>query len=234
MSTWKDGSQYNQHRTDQCTVTISRPSVATSTATLASGMQLTQPEWLNDNEACRHPRGVEASIAKRPSEGRSARPPTGESGIAPPNALNADASTVDQSPQASQTQLTRWSLDRWQRDAACRGRTDLDWIDPPTSQQARCRAVCVSCPVVTICRTHALVNGEPWGIWGGLNPAERAAIAEREGHPIPAVLPAHGTNPRYAKHRCRCLACRRAHTTYERIRRSRIRQVPQSVDRHSA
>jgi hypothetical protein len=201
----------------------------------SSRIGMVGPPWLDEDEPRRHPREVEAPEAKRQHEGRPTRSPTGQGGTAPrSNQMNADTPTVDQRRQAAQTQPANGGWDGWQRDAACRGRMDLDWIDPTTSQQARCRAVCLSCPVVTTCRTYALVNGEPWGIWGGLDPVERAAIAGRDGHPIPAVLPAHGTNPRYAKHGCRCVACRRAHTTYERTRRSRVRRVRQTVERNSA
>lgn len=114
----------------------------------------------------------------------------------------------------------------WSRHAACLGRLDLDWIDPQPGQADQCRAVCADCPVRTSCQQFALTHGEPWGIWGGLDPDERAIIALAGGHPPPRALPSHGTNSRYAKHRCRCPPCRHAHTTYEHDRRRRT-QCPQ-------
>jgi len=39
------------------------------------------------------------------------------------------------------------------------------------------------------------------------------------GLPVPAVLPMHGFRARYAKHGCRCSACRHAHAVYEHERR---------------
>jgi hypothetical protein len=114
----------------------------------------------------------------------------------------------------------------WHRRAACRGRLDLDWIDPSPAQAAQCRTVCAGCPVRTLCRTLALANGEPWGIWGGLDPDERASIARADGYPPPRALPPHGTNARYAKHRCPCTPCRHAHTVHERQRRERARRQP--------
>jgi hypothetical protein len=110
---------------------------------------------------------------------------------------------------------------RWSRHAACRARLDLEWIDPSPAQAEQCRMVCDGCPVRQPCRMFALRNGEPWGIWGGLDPDERAAVARTDGYPTPQALPAHGTNSRYAKHGCRCSACRYAHTTYEQTRRAR-------------
>lgn len=115
-------------------------------------------------------------------------------------------------------------LPEWRTRAACRSRLDLDFIDPRTpAEAAECCALCGDCPVLDQCRAEALTTGEAWGIWGGLDADERERLAEREGYPAPAVLPAHGTNPRYAKHGCRCAPCRQAHTGYERDRRARRR-----------
>jgi hypothetical protein len=109
----------------------------------------------------------------------------------------------------------------WRERAACRGNWELDWIDPSPADEAVCRAICRRCPVRVECGEDALLSGEPWGLWGGLDPHERAIIAAHRSIPTPRMLPPHGTNPRYAKHGCRCPACRSAHTTYERGRRAR-------------
>ena len=117
------------------------------------------------------------------------------------------------------TNRSRSNRGPWWQRAACRGRLDLEWIEPTTRGTALCRALCAVCPVRGDCLHKALVTGEAWGIWGGLTPDERAEIAARTGYPMPEVRPAHGTNPRYAKHGCRCALCRQAHTIYERNRR---------------
>ncbi|GAA5104742.1 MULTISPECIES: WhiB family transcriptional regulator [Pseudonocardiaceae] len=114
-------------------------------------------------------------------------------------------------------------LPEWRSRAGCRGRVDLDFIDPAPEQVAECRALCAACPVREQCLAEALAGGEAWGIWGGLDAAERAPLAEQDGHPVPAVLPPHATNSRYAKHGCRCALCREAHTAYERERLRRRR-----------
>src|SRR5882757_9811308 len=110
-------------------------------------------------------------------------------------------------------------LPEWRSRAACRGRLDLDFIDPAPAQVTACRAICVECPVRDKCLAEALGNGEAWGIWGGHDTDEREQLAARTGHPAPVVKPSHGTNSRYAKHGCRCDLCRQAHTAYERVRR---------------
>lgn len=108
----------------------------------------------------------------------------------------------------------------WTQAAACTDRwADLDWIDPTPAHARRCRAICADCPVRRRCLAAALVNAEPWGIWGGLDPDERAVLARSLGLPAPAVLPLHGFRARYAKHGCRCRACRHAHALYEHQRR---------------
>jgi hypothetical protein len=110
----------------------------------------------------------------------------------------------------------------WTRLAACRRRwADLDWIDPTPAQARRCRAICGSCLVQRACLSYALVAAEPWGIWGGLDADQRAALARLVGLPVPTVLPPHGFRARYAKHGCRCRACRHAHAVYEHHRRHR-------------
>lgn len=108
----------------------------------------------------------------------------------------------------------------WMRSAACLRRWhDLEWIDPDPEQAEQCRAICLTCPVRQTCLRHALTAAEPWGIWGGLDPDQRAELARLAGYPVPTALPMHGFRARYAKHGCRCSACRHAHTVYEYQRR---------------
>ncbi|MDQ0377478.1 WhiB family redox-sensing transcriptional regulator [Amycolatopsis thermophila] len=49
-------------------------------------------------------------------------------------------------------------------------------------REARAKAICQSCPVLRLCREHALAVHEPYGIWGGLSEAERETII-RTGKP---------------------------------------------------
>lgn len=107
----------------------------------------------------------------------------------------------------------------WMRRAACLDRFDLDWIDPAPEHTRLCRLLCVGCPVRRECLATALISGEPWGIWGGLDPDERAELASASGLPMPAVVPGHGVHARYLRHGCRCRACRHAHAVYVRERR---------------
>ncbi|HEX3783291.1 MAG TPA: WhiB family transcriptional regulator [Pseudonocardiaceae bacterium] len=107
----------------------------------------------------------------------------------------------------------------WTRHAACRDWADLDWIDPTPQQARHCRVICVDCPVRRECLGAALIAAEPWGIWGGLDPDERADLARDSGLPVPNALPSHGVQARYIRHGCRCDACRYAHAIYESQRR---------------
>ncbi|SDQ85642.1 WhiB family transcriptional regulator [Thermostaphylospora chromogena] len=66
----------------------------------------------------------------------------------------------------------------WAGRGACRT-SDPDLFFPlaPTPvQEARAKAICGACPVLTECRQYALRAGEPEGIWGGLTPAERRRL----------------------------------------------------------
>ncbi|WP_263251615.1 WhiB family transcriptional regulator [Saccharopolyspora rosea] len=115
-------------------------------------------------------------------------------------------------------------LPRWRTRAACQEHTELDFIEPDAMEADHCRAVCAGCPVRQHCLADALANREPWGIWGGLDTHERATLAIRSQQCSPKVLPAHGTNSRYAKHGCRCIPCRTVHSAFERARRARHQQ----------
>lgn len=118
---------------------------------------------------------------------------------------------------------------RWRQLAACASRTDLDWIEPDEQTAGECRRVCARCPVVDDCLASAVDSGEPWGIWGGRDRAQRAAIALASGAGPPRLIAPHGTNARYAKHGCRCGICRSAHTEHERRRRARVRTESRSA-----
>jgi hypothetical protein len=118
--------------------------------------------------------------------------------------------------------------------AACRLFPELRdaWHDskPGTPENIAARVICSTCPVRMLCASGALERGEPWGIWGGLDRTDRKAIAIEYGYPLPAMLPDHGTNSRYAKHGCDCADCRHAHAVYEFDRRARARKAARQRD----
>ena len=68
----------------------------------------------------------------------------------------------------------------WQLRGSCRG-MDPSIFFPAAGRrakhEARAKAVCEACPVITQCRQYALDAAEPYGIWGGMNPLERALLA---------------------------------------------------------
>jgi WhiB family redox-sensing transcriptional regulator len=70
----------------------------------------------------------------------------------------------------------------WQLLAKCRdAETDMFFHpehergDVKQSREERAKAACRACPVRADCLAHALAVHEPYGIWGGLTPRERAA-----------------------------------------------------------
>ncbi|MFJ6095663.1 WhiB family transcriptional regulator [Williamsia muralis] len=74
----------------------------------------------------------------------------------------------------------------WQRGAICRV-ADITMFYPSNAcrgqqrelLEARAKSLCHRCPVLTECRDHALETGEPYGVWGGTTPRERALIRHR-------------------------------------------------------
>lgn len=71
----------------------------------------------------------------------------------------------------------------WQIHGACRGVNSDVFYHPDGERgnarrlrELRAKAICDSCPVMMLCREHALKVAEPYGIWGGLSETERALI----------------------------------------------------------
>jgi hypothetical protein len=73
------------------------------------------------------------------------------------------------------------------------------------------------------CAVSALERREPYGIWGGLDRADRKRIAARFDYLPPGDPPPHGTNSRRVKWGCSCPECRAAQALYESMRRERKR-----------
>ena len=70
---------------------------------------------------------------------------------------------------------------RWQERANCLG-VDPDLFFPERGASTReAKSVCGSCEVRLDCLEYALVNGEKFGIWGGLSGAGAAAVAAPAG-----------------------------------------------------
>lgn len=74
----------------------------------------------------------------------------------------------------------------WQLRASCRSADAAIFYPPNESRgdlregiETEAKAVCRDCPVRRQCRDHALEAGEPYGIWGGTTPKERALISHR-------------------------------------------------------
>jgi WhiB family redox-sensing transcriptional regulator len=71
----------------------------------------------------------------------------------------------------------------WQLEGSCRGMDSAFFFHPDgergparNRREARAKAICHACPVLDLCRRHALAVHEPYGIWGGLSESERDNI----------------------------------------------------------
>ncbi|WP_459181788.1 WhiB family transcriptional regulator [Streptomyces sp.] len=74
----------------------------------------------------------------------------------------------------------------WHAEAACRSDEAGLFFAPskePTaarlSREEAAKRVCARCPVMLECREHALLQPEPYGVWGGLTAAERRVVLAR-------------------------------------------------------
>jgi WhiB family redox-sensing transcriptional regulator len=92
----------------------------------------------------------------------------------------------------------------WQLKGLCRGMDSAFFFHPDgergparARREARAKAVCERCPVLTSCRKHALAVQEPYGIWGGMSESERDAVVKSRKRQltITPLLPAPRTSP---------------------------------------
>jgi WhiB family transcriptional regulator, redox-sensing transcriptional regulator len=67
--------------------------------------------------------------------------------------------------------------------AACKGADidlffgpDAEFVSARKQREAEAKAICARCPARDACLAYALDASEPYGVWGGLNEAERRAI----------------------------------------------------------
>lgn len=67
----------------------------------------------------------------------------------------------------------------WMLRGACRG-VDPELFFPVRGDNGRpAKKVCFGCEVREECLEYALVNGEKWGVWGGMAERERRKIRRR-------------------------------------------------------
>jgi len=71
------------------------------------------------------------------------------------------------------------SNEEWQDKAACR-EIAVELFFPPAEQESEvAKSVCAECTVRQPCLEFALVEGERFGIWGGLTSQERRSVAAK-------------------------------------------------------
>ena len=87
---------------------------------------------------------------------------------------------------------------RWRLRGRCSNDESGAWfMDPRTPAARTARSVCSSCPVRARCLSAALLYGEEYGIWGGLDPEQRSALDGRlhRGETLRAVVMSALTHP---------------------------------------
>ena len=63
--------------------------------------------------------------------------------------------------------------------ALCADEDPALWFPKANGKAAKGRAICARCPVAAECLEWALSTSEDSGVWGGLDPDERKALARR-------------------------------------------------------
>jgi hypothetical protein len=86
--------------------------------------------------------------------------------------------------QAAGMSINHDELGGWAQLASCRA-LDADLFFPETTaDEAAAKEVCTACVVREACLEHALVHGEAFGIWGGLNLRERRILRRARAVPV--------------------------------------------------
>lgn len=88
---------------------------------------------------------------------------------------------------------------QWQQLGACRGVEESRFFHPDNERgtererrEAGAKRVCATCPVLELCREHALRVREPYGVWGGLGEGERRHILVAQRAAGPHAVPGEG------------------------------------------
>lgn len=90
------------------------------------------------------------------------------------------ANTMADTRRLLSPQADTWD---WQLSGSCRGMDSAFFFHPEgergqarVKREARAKAVCRDCPVLDLCRRHALEAEEPYGVWGGMSEGERENV----------------------------------------------------------
>ncbi len=90
-------------------------------------------------------------------------------------------------PDTSRLPMPTQETYEWQYRGACADADPATFYPPEDERgirrrrrEAVAKEFCATCPVVAECLNHALSAGEPYGVWGGLNPAEREKLGRRD------------------------------------------------------
>jgi len=62
---------------------------------------------------------------------------------------------------------------KWTARALCVGADPELFFPPGDGRATEARHICAMCPVSGQCLAYAVTAGEPFGVWGGLDPRER-------------------------------------------------------------
>ncbi|ORB93971.1 Transcriptional regulator WhiB2 [Mycobacterium persicum] len=118
----------------------------------------------------------------------------------------------------------------WASSALCAQSDPELWFDEKGAER-KAKLVCQSCPVRRECLLLALEQREPFGVWGGKSPEERAAI--RRGTPIrwERIKCCHGHDLGEVGLTIRglCKACAAARTKRDVQRRQQLRQPSEAL-----
>jgi WhiB family redox-sensing transcriptional regulator len=77
------------------------------------------------------------------------------------------------------TSIELFEIQRWMKDAACKGNTEANWFpETPARNPAVVLAIsiCNQCAVKQECLDYAMARPDLQGVWGGLSARKRGSL----------------------------------------------------------
>ena len=77
------------------------------------------------------------------------------------------------------TSIELLEIQRWMKDAACKGNTEGDWFPEQPGRTPAIKIamdICNQCAVKQECLDYAMARPQLHGIWGGLSARKRASL----------------------------------------------------------
>jgi hypothetical protein len=78
-------------------------------------------------------------------------------------------------PEEYEAEFSKFALDAAESDTPCHNDPDM-WTSTNSDETRMAKRLCASCPLMERCFGISMALREPYGVWGGYDEHERAAL----------------------------------------------------------